>query len=172
MLCLISGGARVVDRHETLIAWLNNAYAMETQLVPVLTAHAGEPGVSNAARQRLIEHATESQRHAARLEEALTQLGTSHSVLKSAIGSVMGVVQSVETTLFSDKVVKNALMDYAAEQFEIAAYQALIVAANELGEIEVAALCRRNLEEDRQMVAWLEEQLPSIVVETLNRATV
>jgi ferritin-like metal-binding protein YciE len=161
-----------VDRHQMLIAWLNNAYAMETQLVPVLAAHAGEPGVSTAARQRLTQHAAETQRHAARVEEALTHLGTSHSVLKSAIGSVMGVVQSVETTLFSDKVVKNALMDYAAEYFEIGAYQALIAAANELGESEVAALCRANLEEERQMATWLEQQLPLIVVETLNRVTV
>jgi ferritin-like metal-binding protein YciE len=128
-----------VDRHQMLIAWLNNAYAMETRLVPVLTAHAGEPGVSNAARHRMTEHATETGRHASRVEDALTRLGTSHSVLKSSHRHR----PKCRDRAVSDKVVKNAFMDYAAEQFEIAAYQALITAANEMGEIEVAALCRQ-----------------------------
>ena len=76
--------------------------------------------------------------------------------MKSALSALFGQVQSVSTGLFSDELMKNALSDYAAEQFEIACYRSLVVAAEELGDARVAALCRANLQEDEAMARWLE----------------
>ena len=45
----------------------------------------------------------------------------------------------------------KAIANLAAEQFEVAAYTALIAAAEQAGESEVARLCRLNRSEDEEM---------------------
>jgi ferritin-like metal-binding protein YciE len=55
----------------------------------------------------------------------------------------------------------------ATEHFEIAAYNALITAAEALGEPEVARLCRENLKEEEDMARFLAEHLSGTVRETL-----
>src|SRR5688500_15558293 len=122
-----------MNHRATLIAWLNDAYAMETQLLPVLQNHAADVQNNPEAQRRIAEHVAETQRHADRMRQAVEQLGSTTSTIKSTLATVMGSVQSVATGIFSDELVKNALSDYAAEQFEIAAYKALIAAAEELG---------------------------------------
>jgi ferritin-like metal-binding protein YciE len=64
--------------------------------------------------------------------------------------------------------VKNTLLDYASEQFEVPCYTALMNAAIELGYPEVAKLCRQNLEEDRAMAEWLLQQVPAVVSQELH----
>ena len=59
--------------------------------------------------------------------------------------------------------------DYAAEQCEIAAYNALITAAEQTGELEVARLCRLNRGEDEEMADWLNAQLEILTEERLKR---
>ena len=68
---------------------------------------------------------------------------------------MMGPVQGITTGLFSDALVKDALADLATERFEVGCYDALIAAADYLGEVEVAALCLQNRIEDDAMAAWL-----------------
>jgi ferritin-like metal-binding protein YciE len=92
---------------ETLIAWLNDAYAMEQALIPVLENHA---------------------------EDAKD---------------------------FPDVA--------AAESFEIASYRALIAAARALGDEETARVCEEILRDEERMAAWLTENLPRVVQETLHR---
>jgi ferritin-like metal-binding protein YciE len=80
---------------------------------------------------------------------------------------MMGNVQSVMTGPFQDELVKNFLMDYAAENLEIASYNAIITAARDLGEEEVARTCEQILREEQAMAGWLQENLPTAVRETL-----
>jgi len=82
----------------------------------------------------------------------------------------MGSVQSVTTGLFRDEPIKNALADYGAEQFEVACYQALIAAALQVGQPEIARLCEDNLREDLQMADWLPDQIPEVVERSLLKA--
>jgi ferritin-like metal-binding protein YciE len=65
--------------------------------------------------------------------------------------------------IFRDQLVKDALADYASEQFEIACYTALVSIATELGHHQIVKLCKQNLEEDQAMAAWLLQQLPGVV---------
>jgi ferritin-like metal-binding protein YciE len=151
----------------TLIAWLNDAHAMETELQPILRNHARDAKKNADVSQRIDRHAQETAQQAERVRQALAILGTTPSVLKSGSAAVAGLVMSVSTGMFSDELVKNALMDYATEHFEIAAYNALITAAEALGETEVARLCRENLREEEEMAKFLAAQLPATVKETL-----
>lgn len=149
--------------NELLNAWLKDAYGMETALIPVLQQHAKDakdfPEV--AARDEL--HIEETKRHAELVKSCIERRGESISTVKTAIGGVVGAVQSVATAPFKDEPVKNFLSDYAAEKFETICYQALIVAAQNEGDHETARVCQQILAEDEAMAKWLEDHLPSVV---------
>ena len=151
-----------------LVSWIRDAHAMELALEPVLENHAKDAdGVMTDVSARDRQHAAETRQHADRMRQALEHLGESTSTMKSALSALFGQVQSVSTGMFSDELMKNALSDYAAEQFEIACYRALVAAAEEIGESRVATLCRANLQEDEAMARWIDSQLPRFVRETL-----
>ena len=152
------------SRTDQLVAWLDDAHAMESGLIGILENHASHFGdaMPNAAR-RLQRHVVETQQHVQRLNECLRLMNATASGIKSAASSMMGSVEGVTTAMFRDTLVKDALLDYASEQFEVACYTALVNAATELGHPDVARLCRENLEEDRAMADWLLQQLPAVV---------
>ncbi len=150
-----------------VIKWLNDAYAMENGLVQVLEKHAkdaeGHPQVHN----RIQEHIEETRRHADRVRESIERLGGDTSTLKTTLANVAGTLQGMSTGAAEDELVKNAIADYAAEQFEVASYRALIAAAEELGDQETVRACQENLREDEEMARWLEQQLPTVAQEFL-----
>ncbi len=148
---------------DLLVRWLNEAYAMEHQLIPVLEHHANDTKDDPVAEQRIRQHVTETRRHAERLEHCMKRLGAKPSTTKSTLASLMGSAQAVSTGMFRDEVVKNALSDYAAEQFEVACYRALIHAAEKEGEPDIATACADNMREDEGMARWLDQQLPIAV---------
>lgn len=147
-----------------LVAWLDDAYAMESGLIPILQTHAGvfESTLPEAAA-RLREHISETRKHADRLEQCLRTLGSSPSTAKSTVSAMMGTVEGLSTSIFRDELVKNTLADYGAEQFEVACYVALVTAAMKLGYPDIAHLCEENLKEDEAMALWLKQQLPAAV---------
>jgi ferritin-like metal-binding protein YciE len=158
---------------DQLISWLNDAHAMEQGLIPILQNHANDSDAHfPEAAARIREHAAETEAHARRIEECLTLLGSAPSAVKSNMSYAIGWGESFMTGLFSDELVKNALADFAAEQFEVGAYTALIAAAEELGEMEVARLCEENLREDQLMAGWFERQIPNVVADVLMDRTV
>jgi ferritin-like metal-binding protein YciE len=150
---------------DLLIAWLNDAYAMEKALIPILENHAKDAKDHPDVRARIEQHAEQTRRHAEMVEQCVKSLGSSTSATKTTLGTVFGAMQSVATGMFSDELVKNALMDYAAENFEIASYQALIVAAEEYGDDRIVEICEEILDDEIEMAEWLEEQLPITVRE-------
>jgi ferritin-like metal-binding protein YciE len=82
--------------------------------------------------------------------------------VKDVTANFMGAVQGMATTLMPDDVVKNALLEYALEHFEIASYSALIAAAEDAGQMAIAHTCSELLREETQMALWLEEEIPKL----------
>ena len=78
-------------------------------------------------------------------------------------------MQAITTGIFGDALVKNFLADYAAEKFEIASYKALITAASELGDVQTVEVCQDILREEEDMARWLEDNLNTVVWETLQQ---
>jgi ferritin-like metal-binding protein YciE len=70
----------------------------------------------------------------------------------------------------SDEVMKHVLGSYAFEQFEAASYRALVTAAEQPGEREVASTCATILREEEAMAAWLRDHLPRVTEQYLQRA--
>jgi ferritin-like metal-binding protein YciE len=152
------------SRTDQLIAWLDDAHAMESGLIPILQNHAAHFGDRMpAAARRIQQHVVETQEHVQRLQDCLRLLNASPSGVKSTLSSLIGSVEGATTAIFRDQLVKDALADYASEQFEVGCYTALVSAATQLGYPEIADLCRMNLEEDSQMAVWVLQQLPAVV---------
>ena len=149
----------------TLVSWLNDAYAMEKSLIPILKNHAKDVEDHPSMHQRILEHAEETRRQAERVEKCLERLGTTPSTTKSLIGSLFGGLKAPSTGMYKDERVKIVLADFASENFEIACYEAIIRAAEDAGELEIAAICAEILDEEREMAAWVHDQLPAVVDE-------
>lgn len=156
---------------DLLVTWLNDAYAMEQGLIPVLQNHAKDAKDNPTVPRRLEQHIEETKRHGERIQQCVERLGTSTSSAKSGLATVLGSIQSVSAGMFGDEKVKNALADYSADQFEVAAYRALIAAAREHGDPEIVRVCEENMREDEAMAMWLDQQLPSMVRMTVEEET-
>ena len=84
---------------------------------------------------------------------------------------MMGAMQGASTSMMGakegDTLVKNGLADYSAEQFEVAAYKALMVAAQAAGDQGTALVAEEIMREDAAMAQWLDQNLPMAVEQTL-----
>jgi ferritin-like metal-binding protein YciE len=155
------------DQKETLLSWLNDAYAMEKGQVQVLENHVKDAQGQPEVHRKLAEHLELTRRHADMVEQCVARLGGSTSSVKTAMGTVAGFFQGRSTGAAPDELVKNALADYAAEHFEIACYRALITGARALGASDVAQVCEQILREEEDMARWLESRLPMVVQQYL-----
>jgi ferritin-like metal-binding protein YciE len=157
-------------RKQRLLAWLNDALAMENALAAVLRHRIrdakGFPEIEEMDRQ----HLSETLNHADLVKQCIARLGAKPSMAKSIFGTVFGMVQAPMTGFAKDQQVKNCLIDHATEQFEVASYQALIVAANEVDDTETAATCERIMAEDQAMADRILAGLPTAVAAHLASA--
>ena len=150
-----------------LIAWLNDAHIMETRSLPILRRRVSDEPQGLDARARRESHVRETEQQVERLRQALTALGSAPTPVLRSSEAVVMLTQAITSRVFSDRLVISAIADLAAEQFEVAAYTALIAAAEHAGEAEVARLCRLNRGEDEDMAEWLDAQIPIVVARTL-----
>ncbi|HUR60735.1 MAG TPA: DUF892 family protein [Opitutaceae bacterium] len=156
---------------EQLTSWLNSAHAMELSMARVLENHANDAKDLPEISARIAEHVDETRSHAERVEECLAILGKKPSMMKSAMGTAMGVVQGAATGMFHDEIIKNMLADYAAEYFEIACYRSLGCAAEAAGQPRIAEICQEILLEEEAMGAWLEAQIDETTRLVLQQTT-
>ncbi len=152
---------------DLVIAWLNDAHAMENALVQVLEHRVDDAKDYPAVQAMDQQHLEETRRHAEQVKGCIERLGGNVSSVKSVIGTLFGTVQAPMTGLARDEIVKNALVDYAAENFEVASYRALIAAATEVGDLETAAICEQIMREDQAMAERIQQSLPGIVNERM-----
>lgn len=149
------------DKDE-VIAWLQDAYAMERGIEQILENHARDAKDVPDMHRRLQDHLEETRRQAERLEESLKSIGSDTSTSRSAMGTVVGKMNGIMTGMYRDELVKNSLAEYATEHFEIACYKSLISAARRAGMPEVAAVCEENLREEERMAEWLAGQIDPV----------
>jgi ferritin-like metal-binding protein YciE len=148
---------------DLVLAWLNDALAMENALAAVLQHRIKDAKDFPAVQKADREHLSETLHHADLVKQSIARLGSKPSTAKSLFGTVFGMMQAPMTGLYKDEVVKNCLIDHAAEQFEVASYTALIDAANAVGDIETAAMCEQIRAEDEAMAARILSLLPEVI---------
>lgn len=157
-------------QQQSVLAWLKDAHAMEAGGALTLTNHAEAAGDYPEVQAKLREHAQTTRRHAELVEGCIERLGGHPSSLKEAVGAVASKIAGVANLPAQDTVVKNALGDLAAENFEIASYVSLIAAAEHVGDEQTASVCQQILADERAMAAWLEAHIPTITREFLVKA--
>lgn len=159
-----------MENHPQIVTWLRDAHAMELSVENTLQRHIQDAKDQPEVRARLEQHLAETRRHARRVAECLESLGASVSTTKDVAAGVIGLMQGVSTAMFTDEQVKNALAEYAMEHLEIAAYSALIAAAEEAGLIDISHTCSDILREEAAMANWLEDEIPQITRRYLERS--
>jgi len=162
------GQVTTMTRTDLVMAWLNNAYSMETGLVHTLQSHARDAQEFPQLQARIQQHVEETRRHADLVRGCIERRGGSPSGLKSGMATVMGKAQGVAMRPAQDKVVKNTLADSSAEQLEISSYRALVAAAQDLGDQETAAICQQILGDEEDMARFLDQNLPTVVTQTMH----
>ncbi len=149
--------------NERVIAWLNDAYAMEKALVQVLEHRIKDARDFPNVQQMDEQHLEETRRHVELVGQCIERLGEQPSSVKSIIGTAFGAMQAPMTGLAEDEVVKNCLVDYAAEQFEVISYQALIEAASQIGDTQTVQVCEQIMREDQAMAERIVAALPTVI---------
>jgi ferritin-like metal-binding protein YciE len=147
------------SERDLYITGLINAHAVENQAIQLLQRQVERLESYPAMEQRLRQHIEESRRQAARLEEILQILGTSHSSLKDAVTGLMGNLAAMGHAVTQDEVIKNTFANYAFEHYEIAAYRSLLTMAEAVGDANGPRLLQESLDEEIRMARWIEEHL-------------
>ena len=154
-----------------LIAWLNDAHGMENALIQILEHQSKDAQNYPQVQAKLEQHLEQTRRHAQLVKDCVERLGGSTSAIKTGMSTLFGQMQALSTGPAQDELLKNALADYAAESFEVASYTALITAAQALNDQQTAQVCQQILQEDAAMARWIEQNLPTLVQQTLQQVS-
>jgi ferritin-like metal-binding protein YciE len=152
---------------QTLIAWLRDVHAMERASVDIMDRLADRLSRHPELAVRFREHWRDSMGQVQRIETCLKNLGSDTSAFKDLTSRFIGIAQAYAVAVVPDEIVKDCLTVYASRHFEIAAYISLGAAALTLEEPAVAQMCEQNLQEERAMASWLEQQIPAVTLEFL-----
>ena len=156
-------------RRELFITWLNDAHAFESMLVSSLEGQVKLAAEHPEIQQGIEQHLEATKRHKETVEQILQELGESSSGVKDTMAKVGGMMQGMMQGATGDTLAKAALQDYSAEHMEIASYQALIVAATELGHTEFVPRFESILQDEMRMAEWLSSNLPMVIRAELNK---
>lgn len=159
----------MAENKETLVDWLRDAYAMEKAAIDMLENQQDRLEHYPEMKNKVTEHLEMTRRQAERVEQCLQRYGEEPSALKDLVSRFMGNTGAFFNAAAGDEVVKNALGNYAFENFEIASYRSLVAAAEALGETETKNTCQEILQEEQEMAKWLDQHLDGVTNEFLTR---
>ena len=156
------------EQKKSLIAWLNDAHAMEEGLISMLEKQIEETEGKPEMQEMLKQHLAETKHHAELVRSCLTRHGAEPSGSKDMLAKVTSAINGFGMSLTSDAMVKNVHSSHAAEHFEIASYTVIKAAAAELGDLDTVAVCDEIIPQERAMGDWLLKQIPVAVTEYLS----
>lgn len=139
------------DAQSLYVTALQNTHGIELQALQIMQRQVERlhnyPDMEEALRQHIEE--THGQRH--RLEEALQTLAAKPSTLKEGFLGIVGNLMALGHTPAQDEILKNAFANQAFENFEIAAYRALLVFGQDAGQTKHLSAFKQSLEEEERM---------------------
>jgi ferritin-like metal-binding protein YciE len=156
--------AENTETRSVFITGLRNAHAMENQALSIMKPQVSRIENYPEVARRLEQHISETEGQILRLEELLSSLGEDNSTLKDLALSFTGSMAAMGHTMASDEILKNSFANFAFENFEIAAYKSLLT-ISELGGFPFAhSALTANLNEEKAMAAWLDDNLRSVTI--------
>ncbi|GJD82356.1 ferritin-like domain-containing protein [Methylobacterium haplocladii] len=146
-----------IDTREIYVTALKNTHAVEMQALQIMERQVERlqnyPEIEAALRRHIEE--THGQRD--RLEEALQSLGDSPSALKEGFLGFVGNMMALGHAPAQDEILKNAYANHAFENFEIAAYESLLVIADAAGQSGHTTGFQQSLREEQGMAQKVRE---------------
>jgi len=147
---------------DTLITWLKDGYAMEQGIVEILERQIDHFDDMPQAKTMIRQHLELTRDHADRVRGCVEMLGDDVSHIKAGMSNILGAVQGMSTGMTNDRMIKDAMGDYAIEHFEIASYMIIQAAAREMGHEDIVRISAGIMREEQEMAQWLEQQLPMV----------
>jgi ferritin-like metal-binding protein YciE len=154
---------------DVYVTGLRNAHAVENQAVELLERQVGRLENYPEMVERMRAHIEESKEQARRIEQLLSELGTSHSSFKDMVTSFMGNMAALGHAAASDEVLKNSLANFAFEHYEIATYRSLLTMADVCGHRQAEAALSQSLKEEEMMAQWIADHLAPTVQRYMQR---
>ena len=151
-----------ISARDVFVDGLRNAHAMEKQALSIMEPQLKRLEHYPEVSAMLDQHIRETKGQIARLDQILEGIAESASTLKDMSLSFTGTMAAVTHSMASDEILKNSMANFAFEHFEIAAYTALITAAEEAGATTAVPLLEQNLAEERRMAGLIEDSLPTV----------
>jgi len=156
------------ETRSIFITGLRNAHAMESQALSIMKPQAEKIENYPQVAEKLREHIRETDGQIARLDRILEGLNEDSSTIKDTALSMVGGLTALGHSMASDEILKNSFANFAFENFEIAAYTSLITLAEAGGFTQARGLLQQNLDEERAMADWLEENLAGVTLQFAN----
>ena len=154
---------------EVYVTGLRNAHAVENQAIELLERQVGRLENYPEMSARMQQHIHESKEQAARIEELLSGLGTSHSAFKDMVTSFMGNMAAIGHSIASDEVMKNTLANFAFEHYEIATYRTLLTMADAVGHSQAETALLQSLKEEEDMAQWIADHMRPTTLRYMQR---
>jgi ferritin-like metal-binding protein YciE len=142
---------------EKLITYLQDAYAMENQIVETLEKQVAQTEKVPHVQLRVKEHLEATRQHRARMEQRLNAYGKQPSPVKGAMSTVMGNTMGILGGARPDSLAMTSRDDYTVEHFEIGTYAMLITVAKAFGDEETVRACQMNVQDEVRMQQWLAQ---------------
>lgn len=152
------------DLRDKLVTYLQDAYAMEHEIIQVLEGQVKLTDKYPQIQSRIQQHLEETRLHEQRMADRLNAYNEKPSGTKSFGSSIIGNLIGAAAGGRTDKLSKAARDDYMTEHMEIAAYELLIVTADLYGDNETVYAAQANLRDEVRMANWLEQHLPDTVI--------
>ena len=144
------------------ITGLKNAHAMEKQALSIMQPQLNRLVHYPELTERLQAHVSETETQIVRLDKILSSLGEGSSTMKDTLLSAVGSMAALGHVTAGDEILKNSFANLAFENYEIAAYTALLTAARASGESDAVGLLEQSLDEERRMADWVAEHIPLV----------
>jgi ferritin-like metal-binding protein YciE len=146
------------------VTGLQNAHAVENQALALIDRQLDRLTRYPEICERLRSHRVETEVQIRRLEEILTSLNERSSGWKDMALNFMGNMAALGNAMARDEVLKDQLVNYAFENFEVASYRSLIALAEAAGFEDAAPLLRETLREEEAMAAWVLDTIPDLTL--------
>ncbi|MDB5671968.1 MAG: hypothetical protein JWO25_2927 [Alphaproteobacteria bacterium] len=111
------------------------------------------------ARARLQAHLGDKDAEMANLERVLESEGKDASGVKDGLMSGMGSMTAMLTAGLDDDIIKTSMLTFGLAQYEIAAYEGMILLAQRAGKADVVPLIEDCLRRENAMAEWLHTHM-------------
>ena len=144
---------------DLFIAGLENIHAIQRQARAMMEKVIDRLDNYPEARERLTAHLADKDNEMLRAQQILDRMGEKRSFAKDGAMSFMGGMTAAMTGAMDDDVLKSSMLTYGLANYEIAAYESLIVLGEAAGQSEAVPILKQSLSEEKAMAEWLHEHL-------------